>query len=131
MEFNVPKLIFVNSDGNEKYIEAENGLSLMEVARDNDMGVEGTCGGSISCCTCHVVIDKDWFSVVGGPNEDEEDSEDGEDTEDYDEVENPRPACVAQMEKQVVDGLLKAMQEALKEKAQKNNNTIRKGKRYD
>tara|TARA_Y100000991_G_scaffold147338_1_gene111518 strand:- start:395 stop:718 length:324 start_codon:yes stop_codon:yes gene_type:complete len=73
MEFNVPKLIFVNSDGNEKYVEAENGLSLMEVARDNDMGVEGTCGGSISCCTCHVVIDKDWFSVVGGPNEDEED----------------------------------------------------------
>ena len=73
MEFNVPKLIFVNSDGIEKYIEVENGLSLMEVARDNDMGIEGTCGGSISCCTCHVIIDKEWFSVVGSPNPDEED----------------------------------------------------------
>ena len=69
----MPKLIFVNSDGNEKSVEAENGLSLMEVARDNDLGIEGTCGGSISCCTCHVIIDKEWFSVVGGPNPDEED----------------------------------------------------------
>ena len=69
----MPKLIFVNSEGTEKSVEAENGLSLMEVARDNDIGIEGTCGGSISCCTCHVVIDYDWFSIVGEPNPDEED----------------------------------------------------------
>ena len=31
------KLVFVSSDGNEKTVEAENGLSLMEVARDNDL----------------------------------------------------------------------------------------------
>ena len=69
----MPKLIFVNSEGAEKSVEAENGLSVMEVARDNDLEIEGTCGGSISCCTCHVIIDKDWFSIVGGPNPDEED----------------------------------------------------------
>ena len=33
----MPKLIFKQSDGTEKSIEAENGLSLMEVARDNDL----------------------------------------------------------------------------------------------
>ena len=59
----MPKLVFVNSDGNEKIVDAENGLSLMEVARDNDLGIEGTCGGSISCCTCHVIIDQEWFSM--------------------------------------------------------------------
>lgn len=69
----MPKLIFVNSEGTEKSVDAENGLSVMEVARDNDLEIEGTCGGSISCCTCHVIIDKDWFSIVGGPNPDEED----------------------------------------------------------
>jgi 2Fe-2S ferredoxin len=69
----LPKLIFVNSEGTEKSVEAENGLSVMEIARDNDLDIEGTCGGSISCCTCHVIIDKDWFSIVGGPNPDEED----------------------------------------------------------
>ena len=69
----MPRLIFVNSEGTEKSFEAENGLSVMEIARDNDLDIEGTCGGSISCCTCHVIIDKDWFSIVGGPNPDEED----------------------------------------------------------
>ena len=69
----MPKLIFVNSEGTERSVEAENGLSVMEIARDNDFEIEGTCGGSISCCTCHVIIDKDWFSIVGGPNPDEED----------------------------------------------------------
>ena len=69
----MPKLIFINPNGDENSIDAENGLSIMEVARDNDLGIEGTCGGSISCCTCHVVIDKDWFTAVGKPNPDEED----------------------------------------------------------
>ena len=60
-------------NGELKKIDAEDGLTLMEVARDNDLGIEGTCGGSISCCTCHVVIDKNWFSKVGPANPDEED----------------------------------------------------------
>jgi ferredoxin len=69
----LPKLIFTQPNGEEKSINAENGLSIMEVARDNNLGIEGTCGGSISCCTCHVIVDQDWFSVVGKPNPDEED----------------------------------------------------------
>ena len=60
-------------NGELKKIDAEDGLTLMEVARDNDLGIEGTCGGSISCCTCHVVIEKDWFGKVGPANPDEED----------------------------------------------------------
>ena len=60
-------------NGEIKKIDAEDGLTLMEIARDNDLGIEGTCGGSISCCTCHVVIEKDWFSEVGPANPDEED----------------------------------------------------------
>ena len=60
-------------NGELKKIDAEDGLTLMEVARDNDLGIEGTCGGSISCCTCHVIIDKNWFSKVGPANPDEED----------------------------------------------------------
>ena len=40
---------------------------------DGDIDIEGTCGGSISCCTCHVIIDPKWFNIVGEPNPDEED----------------------------------------------------------
>ena len=60
-------------NGEIKKINAEDGLTLMEIARDHDLGIEGTCGGSISCCTCHIVIDKDWFDKVGAANPDEED----------------------------------------------------------
>ena len=60
-------------NGEIKKINAEDGLTLMEIARDHDLGIEGTCGGSISCCTCHIVIDKDWFKKVGPANPDEED----------------------------------------------------------
>ena len=67
------KINFKLSNGELKKVDAEDGLTLMEVARDNDLGVEGTCGGSISCCTCHIVIEKDWFSKVGPANPDEED----------------------------------------------------------
>ena len=67
------KINFKLRNGELKKIDAEDGLTLMEVARDNDLGIEGTCGGSISCCTCHVVIEKDWFSKVGPANPDEED----------------------------------------------------------
>ena len=67
------KINFKLRNGELKKIDAEDGLTLMEVARDHDLGIEGTCGGSISCCTCHVVIEKDWFSKVGPANPDEED----------------------------------------------------------
>ncbi len=67
------KIIFTLTDGTEKVVKADNGLSLMEIARDNDLGIEGTCGGSISCCTCHLVIDAEWYKVVGPPHPDEED----------------------------------------------------------
>ena len=69
----MPKVTFKLNDGENKIIEADNGLSIMEIARDNDLGIEGTCGGSISCCTCHVVVDKNWFEITGPPNPDEED----------------------------------------------------------
>ena len=64
---------FKLKNGEITKIDAEDGLTLMEIARDNDLGIEGTCGGSISCCTCHVVVDKDWFHKVGPANPDEED----------------------------------------------------------
>ena len=69
----MPKITFKLKDGKAKTIDAENGLSLMEIARDNDLGIEGTCGGSISCCTCHLVIDENWFRLTGPANPDEED----------------------------------------------------------
>ena len=69
----MPLIHFVKPDGSTHSIEAKEGLSLMEVGRDANMGVEGTCGGSLSCATCHLIFDEAGFAKVGGASEDEMD----------------------------------------------------------
>lgn len=69
----MPSITFVKRDGSEETIEAAAGLSVMEIGRDNGIGIEGTCGGSLSCATCHVVIDEAWVEATGKPSLDEED----------------------------------------------------------
>ncbi len=67
------KIIFIEPDGSEKIVEAENGLSLLEVAHNNDIDLEGACEGSLACSTCHVVVDKKFFENLPDPSEEEED----------------------------------------------------------
>ena len=45
----------------------------MEAGRDANLGIEGTCGGCLSCATCHVIVDTAWFAKTGAPSEDEVD----------------------------------------------------------
>ena len=45
----------------------------MEAGRDANLGIEGTCGGCLSCATCHVIVDPSWFAKTGTASEDEVD----------------------------------------------------------
>ena len=67
------KIIFIEPDGKEKEIEAQNGLSLLEVAHNNGISLEGACEGSLACSTCHVIVDKEYFGSLPEPSEEEED----------------------------------------------------------
>lgn len=68
------KVIFVQPDGSQKEVEAENGATLMETAIRNDIaGVIGECGGACTCATCHVYVGADWTERVGPPTMMEED----------------------------------------------------------
>lgn len=51
--------IFVTGrDGTEHALEAQTGLSLMEVIRDNGLDeLLALCGGCCSCATCHVYVE--------------------------------------------------------------------------
>ena len=69
----MPSVTFVKRDGSEATVEAAAGLSVMEIGRDNNLGIEGTCGGSLSCVTCHVVVDGAWVEKTGAASLDEED----------------------------------------------------------
>jgi 2Fe-2S ferredoxin len=51
----MPPLSFITAQGECQEIEAPSGLSVMEIARLHDLGIEGACEGSIACATCHVI----------------------------------------------------------------------------
>lgn len=67
------KITFVNRDGSETVVEARNGLSVMEVAIDNDVDIEAACEGSLACATCHMVVDPAWYEKLDPPSDEEED----------------------------------------------------------
>lgn len=65
------KVNVTNRDGSEVTLEAEEGLSLMEIMRDQELAVEAICGGCASCGTCHIYVDEAWLEIAGPRNEDE------------------------------------------------------------
>lgn len=68
------KITFIQPDGESQTVEAENGLTVMEAAKLNDIpGIDAECGGACACATCHVYIDEAWREKTGRPNDMEED----------------------------------------------------------
>lgn len=64
------EIVFVLPDGDQVVVEGSSGQSLMEVAQDNMIpGIEGQCGGSAVCATCHVIVDEKWMPAVGTADE--------------------------------------------------------------
>ena len=66
------KVIFIEGD-QEREIEALVGLSILEVAHNNDIDLEGACEGSLACATCHVVLEEKIYEHLGEIEEAEED----------------------------------------------------------
>jgi len=76
----MPKLIVVTREGEESTIEAQAGLSVMEVIRD--AGIDellALCGGCCSCATCHVHVDPAFADRLPPMSEDENDLLDSSD----------------------------------------------------
>lgn len=76
----MPKIVVVNRAGEEKTVEADAGLSVMEAIRDNGFDeLLALCGGCCSCATCHVYIDPAFADKVAPMSEDENDLLDSSD----------------------------------------------------
>lgn len=68
------KIIFKYQNSEERIvIDAPEGLSVLEVAHQNNIELEGACEGSLACSTCHVIIDPDYYKILPEASEDEED----------------------------------------------------------
>ena len=66
------KIVFIEK-GETKEFEVLVGTSVLEVAHNNNINLEGACEGSLACSTCHVVVDKKFYDRLSPPSEDEED----------------------------------------------------------
>jgi 2Fe-2S ferredoxin len=67
------KINFIETNGEIKTVDAPIGLSVLEVAHKNDIDIEGACGGSLACSTCHVIVDEKDFDRLDPASDDEED----------------------------------------------------------
>jgi ferredoxin, 2Fe-2S len=80
----------ISREGESKDIQAETGLSLMEVIRDNGFDdLLALCGGCCSCATCHVHVDPAFSGALPAMGEDENDLLDSTDHR----TENSRLSC--------------------------------------
>ena len=69
----MPVIHVTTVEGKELSLAADNGRSLMEVIKANDLPMLAACGGALACATCHLVVDPDWYERLQSPSEDEED----------------------------------------------------------
>ena len=59
-------ITFIEHDGTEHTIEAQEGISVMQNAVDNEVpGIDADCGGACACATCHVLVPQQWLEKTG------------------------------------------------------------------
>lgn len=69
----MPKVTFIEPDGTRLEFDATEGDTLLDVAQQNGIGLEGACEGSMACSTCHVIVDDEWFGRLEPSSEEEDD----------------------------------------------------------
>lgn len=86
----MPKLIVETRAGEVREVEADAGLTVMEVIRDNGFDeLLALCGGCCSCATCHVHVDPAFRDRLPKMSTDEDDLLESSDDRD----ENSRLSC--------------------------------------
>lgn len=67
-------MTFIDKDGDEHKIAVSAGDNLLDIAQANDLEMEGACGGSCACSTCHVIVlDDGYYDKMPEPEDDEND----------------------------------------------------------
>jgi ferredoxin, 2Fe-2S len=68
----MPTIHFLLPDGSERLVTAPAGTSVMLAAVNNNVrGIDGECGGCLSCATCHVWVDPADLARLPPPAADE------------------------------------------------------------
>jgi 2Fe-2S ferredoxin len=66
----VPRIV-VTDGGVARALDAPEGATVLELARRENLALEGTCGGQMACATCHVAIDPESYRKLPPPSAEE------------------------------------------------------------
>tara|TARA_Y100001958_G_C21155307_1_gene490485 strand:- start:803 stop:1120 length:318 start_codon:yes stop_codon:yes gene_type:complete len=70
----MPKITYIENNGNSHTVEVASGLTVMEGAIQNNIpGIDGDCGGGMACATCHVYVKEDWYDRINIKSDGEDD----------------------------------------------------------
>ncbi|ODQ83043.1 hypothetical protein BABINDRAFT_159510 [Babjeviella inositovora NRRL Y-12698] len=67
------KITFITKDGAQHTFDVSEGDSLLDIAQHYNLDMEGACGGSCACSTCHVIVDPEMYDEIPEPTDDEND----------------------------------------------------------
>lgn len=94
-------MTFIDKEGVEHKIAVNEGDNLLDIAQAHDLEMEGACGGSCACSTCHVIVtDQEHYDRMPEPDDDENDMLDLA----FGLTETSRLGCQVKMTKEL-DGL--------------------------
>ena len=54
-------------------VEGNSGRTVLDVALDNNVDIEGACGGELACSTCHVIVAEDLYRQLPKKKVEEDD----------------------------------------------------------
>jgi len=69
----MPRIVFIECDGTRREVEAPAGRTVLDIAQEQGIDIEGACEGGMSCATCHVIVDPADFGRLDPPSEEEAD----------------------------------------------------------
>mmetsp|Transcript_25962 Transcript_25962/g.41164 ORF Transcript_25962/g.41164 Transcript_25962/m.41164 type:complete len:189 (+) Transcript_25962:1-567(+) len=67
------QVTFVKNGGDEFTVLAKSGQTVLEIAHEHSVEIEGACGGECACSTCHIIFDETHFDKLPEPDDDEVD----------------------------------------------------------
>jgi 2Fe-2S ferredoxin len=73
-------ITIIARDGSEREVEAQAGISIMEIAREAGLDeLMALCGGCCSCATCHIYVEQGPLEALPDISSDEDDLLDSSD----------------------------------------------------
>ncbi|KAL2354710.1 2Fe-2S iron-sulfur cluster binding domain-containing protein [Cryomyces antarcticus] len=94
-------ITIIDKEGASHTFQVADGDNILDIAQAHDLEMEGACGGSCACSTCHVIVDDpDMYDKMEEPDDDENDMLDLA----FGLTETSRLGCQVKMSK-ALDGL--------------------------